>query len=215
MMRTIALSAIAALATAYNTHNGLGVSVTQEGITSVTNVVVPIIFGLATDLKVPDYEADGLKLTNIVASASAPTDLSDISITLGAAHNSVALASTGVGAHITADFSYKVLFSTITGSMDITVTDAGLDLTTDLSTQQGDEFGELAPALTCESVKLDVDSDNVAITLSGGAVDKIASSLIALLKSSILPTVIDSVQDTIKTGIDTTANDVLSQQGTH
>jgi len=188
MYRLAALSAIVALAAASNMQAGLGMSLTQNGITNAKNVIVPLLFGKAVDLSVPDYSSDGLTLTNIVASAYAPSDLSEIDIALGAAQNSVGLASTGVSTHITADFSYKVLFSTVTGQMDITVTDAGLDTTVDLSTQNVAALGgEMAPFLTCESVALKVDPSNVTIKLTGGAVDKIAGSLVNLMKSSILP----------------------------
>jgi len=98
--------------------------------------------------------------------------------------------------------------------MDITVTDAGLDTTVDLSTQSVSAMGgEMAPQLACESVALKVDPSNVTIKLTGGAVDKIASTLISLLKSSILPEVITGVQDSLKTVIDTTANEDLAIYG--
>jgi len=213
MLRTASLAAIVAMASAYNTQAGLGLSLTQNGITSGKNVAVPLIFNQTQNLQIPDFSSDGLSMTNIVASASAPDNLDDIDITLGAAANSIGLSSTGVGAHITADFSYKFLISTISGSMDIQITDAGLDTTVDLSTQTVASLGELAPALNCESVDLKVDADNVAITLSGGAVDKIASTLISLLKSSILPEIITTVEDSLKTVINTTANQDLQEYG--
>jgi hypothetical protein len=214
MYKLIALSAIAAISSASNMQAGLGMSLTQNGVTNAKNVIVPLLFSKAVDISVPDYSADGLSLTNIVATATAPTDLSEIDIAFGAAQNSVGLSSSGVGTHITADFAYKVLFSTITGQMDITVTDAGLDTTVDLSTQNVATLGgEMAPFLTCESVALKVDPSNVTIKLTGGAVDKIASSLISLMKSSILPEVITGVQDSLKTAIDVTANQDLAEYG--
>merc|ERR1711975_66709 len=116
MLRTASLAAIVAMAPAYNTQAGLGLSLTQNGITSGKNVAVPLIFNQTQNLQIPDFSSDGLSMTNIVASASAPDNLDDIDITLGAAANSIGLSSTGVGAHITADFSYKFLISTISGS---------------------------------------------------------------------------------------------------
>jgi hypothetical protein len=115
MYRLASLAAIVAIASASNMQAGLGMSLTQNGITSAKDAIVPLLFSKAVDISVPDYSSDGLALTNIVASAYAPTDMNEIDIALGASMNSVGLSSTGVSTHITADFSYKVLFSTITG----------------------------------------------------------------------------------------------------
>merc|ERR1712178_212725 len=72
MLRTASLAAIVAMASAYNTQAGLGLSLTQNGITSGKNVAVPLIFNQTQNLQIPDFSSDGLSMTNIVASASAP-----------------------------------------------------------------------------------------------------------------------------------------------
>jgi len=51
---------------------------------------------------------------------------------------------------------------------------------------------------------ISIDPKNIDITLSGSAVAKIANILIPLIKSSLIPVMVDSIEKEIKTLIETT-----------
>jgi hypothetical protein len=67
-----------------------------------------------------------------------------------------------------------------------------------------------------ERVTVNINPDNVNIKLSGSsAVIKIASIFIPLIKSTILPQIVNQMEDQIKTIVSTTIDTDLADFGTH
>jgi hypothetical protein len=63
-----------------------------------------------------------------------------------------------------------------------------------MSTQAGTPATDLAPKLTASKVDVSINPDDVDIELSGGLVSKIASLLIPLIKSSVIPLIVDDLK---------------------
>merc|ERR1712195_153063 len=190
---------------------GITVSVSQEGINNAKNVAVPYIFNIIKDIKVPQVNFDGGFLKNIAIALPQPP-ISDIELNTDHATNGAELVATGVTAHLTADFSYTY-WITVTGSADVKVNKMGIDLEIDISEQAGTPSTELAPKLKVQKSDININSDDLDITLSGSLVAKIASVFIPLFKSTIIPLVVKQVQAQIVTVIDTTVNQDLVVYG--
>lgn len=71
----------------------------------------------------------------------------------------------------------------------------------------------MAPKLTVNALDVSLNPDDIDISLSGSLVSKIANVFIPLIKSSIIPSVIDQAKTAIKTGIETTVDDDLKLYG--
>lgn len=187
---------------------GIGASVTQTGISTAKTVVAPYLYKFLGNLTVPDVTFDGGSLTNIKMSVPQP-DLSSINLDLVAAENGIELSANDNDAHLTSDFTFKYLFISVSGKADIKVKNAKIDAKLDLSTQQGTPTYDLAPKIEVGAFDLDINSDDVDITLTGGAVSKIANILIPLLKSTVIPQVISTAKSTVTTLINTTVDQDL------
>lgn len=175
---------------------GLGGSLTQEGVNEAKVIVAPYIFKSLQDVEVPEVDFDGGKLTNIKVSVPQP-DLSNINIQNVDATNGIDLTAKGVTINAVSDFTFKYLFITATGQATIKIKNAGLDTEIDISTQPGKEQpAELAPSVKVGKLDISVNPDDVDITLTGSLVSKIANILIPLLKSSVLPNIIDQAKQT-------------------
>lgn len=83
----------------------------------------------------------------------------------------------------------------------------------DASTQPGTPSYELAPKITAQKLAINVNPDDIDIQLTGGLVSKIANILIPLIKSSVVPSIIDQVTTQAKTLIDTTIDEDLKTYG--
>ena len=77
----------------------------------------------------------------------------------------------------------------------------GADFQLGLATQPGTPDSELAPLLNVNNIDVLLNSSDIDITLSGSLVSKIANIFIPLIKSSIIPSVLDQAKATIKTMI--------------
>jgi len=139
--------------------------------------------------------------------------LSDLAINLDNAQNGVELTAKGVDCHLTSDFQYKYLFITVNGAMDVKIKNINMDFEVGLGTQPGTPSTELAPMLTAKKVDIVINPDDVDITLSGSLVAKIAGVFIPLIKSTIIPTIVDQVKTTATTLIDTTIDQDLQLYG--
>lgn len=110
------------------------------------NIVTPYIFGALGDLSIPEVDFSGGKLTNVIVNIPEPPT-SDININLDSAKNGVELLANGVAAHMTADFTYKYII-TVSGKMDIKISNINMDMEVGLGTQPGTPTSELAPKLS-------------------------------------------------------------------
>jgi len=97
------------------------------------------------------------------------------------------MKASSVNAHATANFTFKVAFFKVSGSADITIKDIGVDAELALSEQNAKKKGDMAPKIDARTLNVNVNPDNVDISLKGGLVSKIANILIPLIKSSVIP----------------------------
>jgi len=112
---------------------------------------------------------------------------------MDSANNGIDLKGSEINAHLTSAFTFKYLFITASGTADITISKIGFELEIDSSTQPGIDSHGLAPAVKAQTVNFNINPDNVDIKLHGGAVTKIASILIPLLKKTITTTVAEQL----------------------
>jgi hypothetical protein len=89
-----------------------------------------------------------------------------------------------------------------------------LDLAIGFSTQPGVPSNELAPKLEVSKINVAIDPKDIDIVLSGSLVSKIASVFIPLFKSTLIPMIISSLEDEVKTLVDTTLDQALATNGT-
>lgn len=170
--------------------------------------MAPYIYKFLGNLTVPDITFDGGSLSNIKMSVPQP-DLSTITLDLVGAENGVELKADDNDAHLTSDFTFKYLFITASGQADIKIKNAKIDAKMDLSTQEGTPSYDLAPKVSVGAFDIDINSNDVDIKLTGGAVASIANILIPLLKSTVLPQVISTAKSTVTTLINTTVDQDL------
>jgi hypothetical protein len=104
---------------------------------------------------------------------------------------------------LTSDFHYKWSFITVDGKADIKINKANIDAELDTSTQASTPAYELAPKLNAKKFNIVVNPDDIDITLTGGLVAKIANILIPLLKNSVIPGLINTVESTTISTINT------------
>merc|ERR1712166_930638 len=172
-LKMFKLVTLVATAAAAATGPGITVSISKEGLNDAKNVAVPYIFNIIKDIQVPQVNFDGGFLKNIAIALPQPP-ISDIELNTDHATNGAELVATGVTAHLTADFSYTY-WITVTGSADVKVNKMGVDLEIDISEQAGTPSTELAPKLKVQKSDININSDDLDITLSGSLVAKIAS----------------------------------------
>jgi len=84
----------------------------------------------------------------------------------------------------------------------------------DLETQPGTPSWETAPKIGVQKTDIQINPDDVDVKLTGGLVAKIASVFIPFVKSTIIPTIVKTVQDGIKKEIDGEVNTDISIYGT-
>merc|ERR1712127_202203 len=190
---------------------GISVSISKEGINNAKNVAVPYIFNIIKDIQVPEVDFDGGFLKNIAIALPQPP-ITDITLNTDSANNGAELLADGVTAHLTADFSYTY-FLTVSGSADVKVNKMSIDMEIDVSEQPGTPSTEMAPKLKVQKSAININPDDLDITLSGSLVAKIASVFIPLFKSTIVPLVVKQVQAQIVTVVDTTINQDLVVYG--
>jgi hypothetical protein len=179
----------ALIAAVHATNPGVSVSISQEGINNAKNVAVPYIFNIIKDIQIPEVDFDGGFLKNIAINLPQPP-IQDIQLNTDHATNGAELVATGVTAHLTADFSYTY-WITVTGSMDIKINKMGVDMEIDVSKQAATPSTEMGPKLKVQKSDININPDDLDITLTGGLVAKIASVFIPLVKSSVVPAIIE------------------------
>jgi hypothetical protein len=89
-----------------------------------------------------------------------------------------------------------------------------IDAKLGIAEQPGTPSTDMAPKLIVDTLNIGINPDDVDIKLTGGSVAKIASVLIPLIKSSLLPTIVDMAQSQVKTLIETTIDQDLAKYGT-
>lgn len=96
---------------------------------------------------------------------------------------------------MSADFSYKIAFMTVTGNADIVIKKMGVDIEIDLSTQPSTPSYELAPLLKVNKSIVNINPSDIDVSLSGSFVAKIASVFIPLIKGTIIPSIVTNIED--------------------
>jgi hypothetical protein len=214
-MRTIAKIAIATVAAVSAASvPGLGGSISIDGVRTAKNIITPYLFAAFADLQIPEIDFDGGWFKNVDVKIPAPASLDDIQVNMLGASNAIELKAANIKAAVTASFSYKYLFMTVTGDANIKINKMGADFQLGLATQPGTPDSELAPLLKVNNINVLLNSSDIDITLSGSLVSKIANIFIPLIKSSIIPSVLDQATATIKTMIETTIDADLKLYGT-
>ena len=133
-------------------------------------------------------------------------------ITTDNAKNAIDLKVTGLDCNVVADFSFKYIV-TVKGSATIKIKNVSAEFLLGLTTQAGTPSTELAPMLSVLLDTITINPNDIDITLSGSAVAKIASIFVPLIKNSIIPSIIKTVQDTLKTTIEGTVDQDLALYG--
>lgn len=87
------------------------------------------------------------------------------------------------------DFTFKYLFVKVSGKANINIKNIGVDAQIGLEEQQT-RYSDMAPKIDVQKLDFNINPDDVDIKLTGGAVAKIASILVPLIKSSLIPTII-------------------------
>ena len=72
---------------------GLGLSVNQEGVSTATSIVTPIIFENLKDIELPEIDFDGGYLKNVDIKVPPPTNYGDISLNLESPNNDMSLVA--------------------------------------------------------------------------------------------------------------------------
>jgi hypothetical protein len=175
------------------------------------NVAVPYIFDIIKDINIPEVDFDGGYLKNIAIALPQPP-ISALNIKTDSANNGVELVANQVTAKLSADFSYKY-WITVTGTVNIDVKKMGIDMEFDVSEQPGTPATEMAPKLKVQKSAININPDDLDVTLTGSLIAKIASVFIPLVKSTIVPAVVKVVQQQISTVVSTTVNQDLAVYG--
>lgn len=150
-----------------------------------------------------EVDFDGGYLKNIDVKIPQPL-LTDVNIKFDNPNNGGELVVNKAVAQIHSAFHYKYSFLSVDGTADIKVNKMALDVELGASTQPGTPSYELAPKLKIQKLNIDINPNDVDITLKGGLVSKIAGILIPYLKKTVIPTVINEVK--------TTATDLINNQ---
>ena len=212
MFRFASKAVLALLSTAHAAATpGLGGSISQEGVNNAKNVAVPIVFDFIKDVQIPEIDITDGKFTNLDIHIPQP-DINNVAMNLNSATNGVELVANQLTTTITSDFTFKYII-TVSGKADIKIKNMGVDLELGLSTQPGTPSSELAPMLKVDKSAITINPDDVDITLSGGLVTKIANILIPLIKSSLIPQIVSTVDDTLKSLITGTVDPDLAKYG--
>jgi hypothetical protein len=72
---------------------GLGGSISQDGVNSMTSILTPYIFANIKDVKIPEIDFDGGNLKNIDINIPSPTSMDDINLDLVNADNALELVA--------------------------------------------------------------------------------------------------------------------------
>lgn len=113
---------------------------------------------------------------------------------------------------MTTDFTFKY-FIKVSGKAAVVIKKLNLDAEFDMTTQPGTPATELAPMVTVGKINVDINPDDIDVTLSGGLVAKIASVFIPLFKSTLIPLIVTQLEDTVKTTITGTIDQDLKLYG--
>ena len=207
-----AVCALLATAQAVNPATpGFGGSITQEGINNAKNVATPIIFNYLKDIKIPEIDITGGKFTNLDINIPQP-DTKNVNLNLDSAKNGVELKATGITTTMTSDFTFKYII-TVSGKANIVIKNMGVDVEFGVTTQPGTPASELAPLLSVAKSLITINPDDVDIKLSGGLVTKIANILIPLIKSSLIPQIVSTVESTVTDIVTKTIDPELKEYG--
>jgi len=184
---------------------GFGISVSQDGLNQAKNIITPYIFANLKDLVIPELDFDGGYLKNIDIKVPEPA-LTDVNINLDQASNGVELICNNVVANMVSDFKYTYGILSVTGKATINIKKINMDIELDVGTQSGSIAGELAPLLKVQKMNINMNPDDIDITLSGSLVAKIASVFIPLFKSTLIPMIVNDLVQTVTTTINTTVD---------
>ena len=213
LRKFLALSAYAVAVTNAAQGPGVAVSITQNGVNEAKNVITPYIFNMLKSISVPEVDFDGGYLKNLIVKIPQPA-ISNVNIKFDHANNGADLTVAKATATADGDFHYKYLFFTVDGKVHVDIKELGVDVDINVATQPGTPSDELAPSVKCQKLAVNLDPKNIDIKLSGsGLISKIANLLIPLLKSSVIPSVLNQAVATGKTLIDTTVNNDLKLYG--
>jgi len=169
---------------------GAGVSLTKVGANNIKDIVAPYLFTIIQDIDIPEVDFDGGNLKNLVIHVPQPP-IEDIGLNFESETNGVELFASGVSATISSDFTYTY-WITVTGEAAIKINKMSIDFEVDLSEQVA-QGGQKAPKLTVQKCQINVNPDDVDITLTGGLASKIAGAFIPFLKSTVIPDLVNVI----------------------
>lgn len=210
-MKMLSLATMALLNNVSARNAGMGASITAEGITNIKNIAAPLIFSKLSNLQIAAIDASGLKLTNVVVDLPMPA-LSNIKTSFDGANNGVELNVENATGKIVADFSYTY-FVTVKGTAEIAINKLGVDFDMGLATQPGTPSTELAPKLNIVKSNITINPADIDVVLSGSLVAKVASLVIPLIKSSVIPAIVTGAEAAVNDIVTKTVNPDLAKYG--
>lgn len=208
----LTFAALSAKATPSTQGPGIGISVSEDGVNRGINVIIPYIFQYIGDISVPEVDFDGGYLKNIKMHIEEPAG-DDVKLGFVHENNGAEFTVNNAKCDITSDFHYKWGFISVDGKADIKINKAAIDIELDSSTQESTPSYELAPKLDTKKFTIDLNPNDIDITLTGGFVAKIANILIPTLKNSVIPDVIKQVESQVPTIINGQVDDDLKIYG--
>jgi membrane protease subunit (stomatin/prohibitin family) len=152
-------------------------SISDDGVDSITDSLSPYIYGFLRDMPVPDQQIAGYaNLTNVHFGFDRPSTSKRSQFFLNPAANGIQFNTTHNTAHITADFDFSHLSINAKGTAKIDLYDVAADFGATFTTQTLRQSG-IAGAIQTTDAILRINQDNITINLSGENVEKIPESL--------------------------------------
>lgn len=211
-MKVLSLATLALLGATQARNPGLGGSITAQGLSNIKSIVAPFVYNHIQNITIPEVDVSGGKFTNLKINLPMPS-LNNIQTTLDGANNGMRLNVQGATGTITSDFTFTYLL-TVSGNANINIKSLSVDFDLASETQPGTPSSELAPKLKVVKANININPADIDITLSGSLVAKVASLVIPLIKSSVIPQVTQQIQTEIVNTIDTVINPDLAKYGT-
>jgi hypothetical protein len=157
------------------------------------------------DLKLPDVEFKGGKMTNITFAVLEPENVDNVNFTLVPSNNSVMMIARNMSTQVQGNFTYDFFLMEIDGTAYVNITDMVFDIEVNLTTQTT-KFGKLAPAIKLLNLDININPDNIKIKLVGSLVAKIASLFTEIFKNQIIHQIVADSKKEIADIIDKDIN---------
>lgn len=194
--KLLALSVVGFASVLGASNPGVAYSASVSGINTLNTIISPFVFQYLQQVPIPDMEASGATLTNILFTLDQPAKNEDFVFSLNPSTNGVTFDAKEFVAHVTSDFKYDSVLFSVSGTAKVDITDITAQVGLDLATQPS-TTGGLNTALKSRSVNLAISQDKITIDLKGDGVDDIAELIKPVIKSMISNQIVNQIKTTI------------------